>query len=255
MDLEGFRRLACSKLDMEVSLPYPFKVCDFRPAFGTILADHLHGFDYWGWGDSDVLYGDVRNCLGAVGFERYDIVSVRSEFMAGELSLLRNTSNVNSLFLNSRDYRRVFTSDQGFDFEEYGFFKGRPVDSFTHVARRAARDGSVRLMLRDLGLNDRKIGGRPFKFYWGDGKLFDLETGDEHLLYHFLDMKKQSSFFVPDQPVDLSAGAMISDRGVESCDRPLKPRRHLLASLKERSRRSLRAWRASRKHWSRTGQG
>ena len=253
MNLEGFRRLACSKLGMDVSLAYPFKVCDFRPAFGVILLDYLNGFDYWGWGDSDVFYGDVRSALDAVRFDRYDIVSVRSEFTAGELTFMRNTEGVNNLFRNSGNYQAVFTSDNCFNFVEYGFFKGRSIDSFTHVARRAARSGDVRLMLRDLGLNDRKFYGRTFKLYWRDGKLFDLGTGDEALLYHFLDMKKQPGFRVPEEPIDVRAGILISPSGVEPCPHPLEPRRRLLASLKESSRRSLRAWRATRNHWKRVG--
>lgn len=42
----------------------PYKLCDFRPLFAEIFPDLIEDYGYWGWGDLDVIYGDVLGCRG-----------------------------------------------------------------------------------------------------------------------------------------------------------------------------------------------
>lgn len=46
-----------SHFDFEISLETPYKLCDFRPAFGEIFADELSGYDFWGHSDLEVIFG------------------------------------------------------------------------------------------------------------------------------------------------------------------------------------------------------
>jgi len=248
MSLEDFRELASRQLQMDVCLPYPFKVCDFRPAYGVILQDLVGDADYWAWGDTDVLYGNLTQMLNRIPLHKFDILSVRSEFLSGELTFLRNCERANNLFRQSAEYQRIFTDRRGFDFEEYGFFNDRKIDSFTDVARRAAKSGSLKLCLRDLGHNDRKFYGRPFQLYWRDGQLWDMETGLPSLHYHFLDLKKSEAFKIPMESFDLRNGFEVTRAGVLPCNAPLYPRRKPIAAMKEVVRREIRRRRASRNH-------
>src|SRR5919107_409551 len=57
-----------SFFDFQISLECPYKICDFRPAFGEIFADELAGYDFWGHSDLDVIFGRIRDHLPAVAF-------------------------------------------------------------------------------------------------------------------------------------------------------------------------------------------
>ena len=74
-----------SHFDFEISLERPYKLCDFRPAFGEIFADELAGYDFWGHSDLDVIFGRIRDHLPAAAFEADKIL------FNGNFSLYRNS--------------------------------------------------------------------------------------------------------------------------------------------------------------------
>lgn len=74
-----------SHFDFEISLETPYKLCDFRPAFGEIFADELSGYDFWGHSDLEVIFGQIRQHLPATAFESDKIL------FNGNFSLYRNT--------------------------------------------------------------------------------------------------------------------------------------------------------------------
>ena len=53
--------------DFRICLERPYKLCDFRPAFGEVFADELRGYDWWGHSDLDVLFGRVPARISAGG--------------------------------------------------------------------------------------------------------------------------------------------------------------------------------------------
>ena len=57
--LEDFSQLASLKLGFEIELNNPYKLCDFKPAYGKIFEDYLSGYDFWGYFDIDVIFGDI----------------------------------------------------------------------------------------------------------------------------------------------------------------------------------------------------
>ena len=46
--------------DFPVLLERPYKLCDFKPAYGEIFADELKGYDFWGHCDIDLVWGNIR---------------------------------------------------------------------------------------------------------------------------------------------------------------------------------------------------
>jgi hypothetical protein len=75
-----------SHFDFEISLERPYKLCDFRPAFGEIFADELTGYDFWGHSDLDLVFGRIRGHLPGAAFEADKIL------FDGNFSLYRNTA-------------------------------------------------------------------------------------------------------------------------------------------------------------------
>ena len=101
-----------------VALDRPYKICDFRPAFGLAFSDYLTDCDFWGWGDIDLVYGDLHRFITDGILEQYDKI-----FPCGHLSLIRNDEQVNHAFMKeikgTLDYRDVFADSKSFIFDEY----------------------------------------------------------------------------------------------------------------------------------------
>jgi len=103
--------------DFEIALDRPYKLCDFRPAFGEIFADELAGYDFWGHCDLDVLFGRIREHLPAEAFEADKIL------FQGNFALYRNTAEAARWYrheVGRISYRDVMTRPDARHFDEWG---------------------------------------------------------------------------------------------------------------------------------------
>lgn len=50
-------------LGMQVWLEKPYKLCDFKPLYGEIFSNYVDGYDFWGYCDCDLIFGDIRKFL------------------------------------------------------------------------------------------------------------------------------------------------------------------------------------------------
>ena len=65
LSFKELQETAQYKLGFRIELSNPYKLCDLRPAYGVVFADYIKGYDYWGYGDIDVIYGDLQMNLFA----------------------------------------------------------------------------------------------------------------------------------------------------------------------------------------------
>ncbi len=105
--------------DFEIELNKPYKLCDFKAAYGDIFKNELEGYDYWGICDIDLVWGDIRSFLTddlLTSFERIG--------NQGHSTLFLNKPEVNIRYRECIEglinYKTVFTSSKSFCFDESG---------------------------------------------------------------------------------------------------------------------------------------
>ncbi|PWU06797.1 MAG: hypothetical protein C5B47_07010 [Verrucomicrobia bacterium] len=76
-----------------------YSQCDLRPLYGKIFADYLHGYDFWGHCDVDILWGRLREFFTDQILEKYSIISTKRNTVGGPFVLYRNTPQINDFFL------------------------------------------------------------------------------------------------------------------------------------------------------------
>lgn len=118
IDWLDFVKKLQSKFEFEISLKSPYKLCDYKPAYGYIFQEYLSEYEYWGHCDCDLIWGNlgVLNVLIQQGYERI------GEY--GHLILYKNTTEVNVWFKTLKaakvpSYQTVFSSDTNFSFDEF----------------------------------------------------------------------------------------------------------------------------------------
>ena len=100
LSFDELREKVQSKFDFKISLKTPYKLCDYKVAYGLIFEEELKGYDYWGFCDTDVLLGDIYQFLEEHSFFENDYARYG---LLGHLQI----------FKNSREVNRVFMSGQG----------------------------------------------------------------------------------------------------------------------------------------------
>ncbi len=114
MPFQALRQLIQSKFNFPISLESPYKLCDYKPAFGYIFEEYLQGCVYWGYCDMDLIFGDLSKFLPT---ENYDKIS-----HLGHLCLYKNTPEITKAFMlpskHKITYKDIFSSATHFAFDE-----------------------------------------------------------------------------------------------------------------------------------------
>ncbi len=120
MQFSNFKQMIANAFDFPIALDRPYKICDFRPAFAYALSGYIKGYDYWGWGDLDVVYGDIRHFITEEVLTHYKMISGWGHF-----TLYHNDEDTNTYFMKSiegyLDYKDVFTQRNSMYFDEYHY--------------------------------------------------------------------------------------------------------------------------------------
>jgi len=194
-NMKDFNQMATQKLGFATNIRKGYKLCDFKPAYGFLFSDLVEGYDFWGHGDIDVIYGDIRHFITGDILDNYELISIRHDFLTGYFLLFRNNIKVNTLFMQSKDYKKVLKSEVHYCFDETNFQyndftdiliyprKEREVESMTHLVKRLEKNNQLKVFF-DL----YSIEGLPGKLKWEKGKLY-YRNQYEILLYHMIYLK------------------------------------------------------------------
>ena len=202
--LEHFKKAANEVLGFEISLESAYKFCDFKPAYGLIFSDWIKDYDFWGYCDIDVIFGNIRAFMTDELLGEYDIISARHDYLTGCFALYRNNQNMRELFRQSKDYWKVFTNPRNFFFDETNyafeaFEKGlhysqiqTEIESMTHVVKRLQEKGKLKAWFEF-----QIVEGFAGNMLWDKGTLI-YRKQFEAMLYHMVRFKRKYS-----EPVDL----------------------------------------------------
>jgi len=107
MSFASFVNRAKAVLGNNIVLDRPYKICDYKPTFGLIFEEELSAYDFWGFCDVDLVFGNLSHFITDDLLDQYDKL-----FMHGHFSLHRNCSNVNRAFL--REFKTVLNHQYAF---------------------------------------------------------------------------------------------------------------------------------------------
>ena len=117
MTFADFRQLVQKAFDFKIVLDRPYKLCEYKQAYGYILQDYIKKYDFWGFGDLDLVYGDIRS------FITEDVLKKKFLLGWGHLTLLHNDNDTNSYFMkqenNYQNYKDAFTTTKITYFDEF----------------------------------------------------------------------------------------------------------------------------------------
>ncbi len=203
MSFDEFKKKAQKCFDFKISLDFPYKICDYKPAFGEIFKDYLKEYDFWGWCDIDLILGDIRKFCTDDLLNEYVRIGAHGHF-----SIFKNDEDTNKLYRtlhsdNCQNYRDVYSQRKNRAFDEWAKHMGYGI-SMLFKENNIKQFESEKLPFADMNIlsygfmNSNKhleyaAGGKIKKliFDYENGKLFAVflsnnEVRKMELLYaHF----------------------------------------------------------------------
>lgn len=117
MEFSQLQQMIKNKFVFDVSIDTPYKLCDYKPAYGYIFEDYIKGFKFWGHCDCDLIFGKLNHFINDEMLKVYDKL-----FVLGHCTLYKNTHEVNRVFMNKYQnkerYKEVYSSKEIYTFDE-----------------------------------------------------------------------------------------------------------------------------------------
>lgn len=195
---------ASRALDIPFAPKNPYKLCDVKPAFGYIHEDELRGYDFWAFGDLDLVWGDLRAYFTAERLARKDLFATHARRISGHCCLVRNTREMREAFRLMRDWQPRMTDQKHHALDEGAFsrifirYKNLP-DRVAHLPRLLNSWYRRAEFVEAFSTPDAKVawvdGGFDFpqRWFWDRGRLTNDRDGNRVFPYlHFVVWKKHA---------------------------------------------------------------
>lgn len=202
LNFQEYKDLVSSRLSINFIPDNAYKICDIRPAFGLIHEDLIRDYDFWGFGDLDLVYGDLRTLYSTEYLSKYDLYSNHATRISGHLCLIRNTEKMRNVFRKIPDWKDKFSNQSHMALDEKAFSK--------LFVKHKNFPSSIRKILRYVYPLSRKsdfvesyttpngcIAWRdgsysfPEKWFWKDGFITNsLDEINYYPYFHFAVWKK-----------------------------------------------------------------
>lgn len=106
-----------SNYNFKIVIDRPWKLCDFKVAYGEIFKEELKKYDFWGYCDIDLAWGDIRKFITEDLLNKYEKIGFQ-----GHSTLYKNTKEVNARYRTIIDniptYKEIFSTTKNYAFDE-----------------------------------------------------------------------------------------------------------------------------------------
>ena len=189
--LQNLQERAKKELLLEgKGLNSPYKLCDFKPAYGMLFKKELEGYTHWGHCDVDLVFGDFSAFINKDLLETYDKI-----YTKGHLGIYKNSEEVNKRCFEKTSlypFSVVAEHPNFYAFDEHtGMERIYKKGGYAYYQEAPYIDVSVRYKSSFL-LNVAEKNYPKQAFFWEKGKVYrafvnsaeEIET-DEWLYLHF----------------------------------------------------------------------
>ncbi|MEI7701133.1 MAG: DUF6625 family protein [Planctomycetia bacterium] len=208
IDQPALEQLVSEKLALPWKMARGYKLVDLKPAYGHIFSEWLQGYDFWGYTDMDVIYGQLSDFLTPAILETYDIITANEKVLVGHFTLLRNTQRFCHLYQQAENWLEVLCSEAPAGFDEKGF---------QVLVKRLASEGELSLYAENISREDirLRLTRRPrFVMLWHSGRLYDLFAFSTTAYFHFMESKWSPDFSIASMPEVADAPFFVHRKGI-----------------------------------------
>ena len=118
-----FSKQVSRRLNIHFKPENAYKLCDIKPMLGLIMEDRIKSYSFWGFGDLDVVYGNLQACFSDSLFDRYDLISTHATRVSGHLCFLRNNEKMRNIFRRAPGWQQIIEDNRHWAFDEKNFSK------------------------------------------------------------------------------------------------------------------------------------
>lgn len=118
---EDYCRRSSEILNVDFSPTRPYKLCDLRLFYGIIHEEDLQAYGWWGFGDIDLVYGDLSLLVNEKNMSRYDLLTTGGDRIAGHFTIMRKSSRFTHIGFDVPDWKTLLEKKENVCIDETYF--------------------------------------------------------------------------------------------------------------------------------------
>jgi Family of unknown function (DUF6625) len=192
-----YKKLISQRLGIDFCPESPYKLCDLKPALGFVHSDKLEGYEFWAFGDIDIVYGDLLAYYHPL-MQQYDCISTHVTRISGHLCVMKNNQEMLTAFKQVSNWQAALANPEHQCFDERHFTRLFIKRKNWPKWVRKILDGSNSLRSKSLfheafttpncrhNWHD-ETNDFPLSWYWKEGSLTNSRDGAREYPYlHFM---------------------------------------------------------------------
>lgn len=121
LSFEDYCKQVSEKLKIEFKPTSAYKLCDLKVFYGYIHSDILKKYEFWGFGDVDVIWGDIKSFYTNQMLDRYDVFSTHADRLSGHLAILKNNPKYTEMCFKIKNWQQRLTAKNNYALDEIDF--------------------------------------------------------------------------------------------------------------------------------------
>ncbi len=118
MSLTDFNAIASYRTNAKINVARGYKICDLKPAWCHIFEDVLLEYEYVGYCDIDLVFGDILSFIEPLTSGKVDLYTVTDAYCSGATTLFRNTPEMRVLYRKAKSWQMIFEDSENYAFDE-----------------------------------------------------------------------------------------------------------------------------------------
>lgn len=211
ISFEEYINMVNSKIGINFKPKNAYKLCDLRPLYGIIHKDDFSSYDFYGWTDMDILFGNIRQFYTNDILSKYDVISTHKIRISGHLALFKNNHRNRNRYKLIYKWKEYLQNENFVGLDEHGLTNAYTLTIFDKINQKFNLniDNIIiryfsRLKKRKLFLVEQFttpftsipwIDGsldsmQPNVWYYIDGNITNIRDGSRNFIYlHFMNFK------------------------------------------------------------------
>ncbi|MCZ4407257.1 hypothetical protein O3Q51_00445 [Cryomorphaceae bacterium 1068] len=198
-------------VDFDFSPPNAYKLCDLRPLFGVIHLETIREYDFYGWTDMDILFGDIRSFYTEDILNRYEILSTHAHRISGHMALFKNIKKHREKYLKIYQWKEALQNQEFVGIDEHGItnaylysFWEKAYYKFGLRTPKKLRNAIKQIKSKKMYLKEQFTtpflprpwldgtinSSQPDTWYYVDGQISNSRDGNRNFIYlHLMNFK------------------------------------------------------------------
>ncbi|QSE98443.1 DUF6625 family protein [Fulvivirga lutea] len=205
ISFDGLKKHIEDKLELKLPNIAPYKLCDFRPAYGVLFKELVKDYDFWGYGDIDLIYGELNRFITDDILNNYDLLAFKKGHLHGPFSLYRNNEDVNLLYRKG-NFKEIFQTEEYLSYDEFSrnpFYT--EIEDEQEILKLPNNNISVIVFKEQIAKNlsvynvqyaKENLTKREIIAY-SQGRLYNYHTNENYIFYHWVLEKRFIWFNYP----------------------------------------------------------